>query len=133
MQRTWSTLIRTAEVGDTQVFMKHDPTAMGWSVGDEVALTTTSTTHGNSPHRGLKTTIAAIGPAADWDTVANGPAPTVITLADPLGHPMLGGVTVAGEHFDKTGEVCGVAFGPSLCCFIWERTSSLHHGELIQC
>jgi len=60
LQRTWTLLSRTAERGDTQLFLKHDPSAMGWRVGDHVGVATTS--HGTSPeHR-----IVKIGPASVW-------------------------------------------------------------------
>eukprot|EP00435_Cladocopium_sp_Y103_P004117 s436_g1.t1 len=42
MMRTWSLLARTAERGDTQLFLKHDPSTMGWRVGDHVGVATTS-------------------------------------------------------------------------------------------
>ena len=103
LHRTWSKLVRTAEVGATQIFMEHDPEAMGWSVGDEIAITTTTTTYTDSVNEGLQTTIAAIGPAV------NEPGTTVITLADPIAYQTLGGITVAGERFDKTAEVMNLA------------------------
>ena len=34
LQRTWTLLSKTVTVGETQLLLKDEPTAMGWQVGD---------------------------------------------------------------------------------------------------
>ena len=41
LKRTWSLLSKTAAVSSTKISLQHSATAMGWLVGDRIALAPT--------------------------------------------------------------------------------------------
>ena len=64
--RAWSVLAATARAGDTQLLLEHDPAAMGWAAGDELAIATTAR------GAGQLVSVASIGAALFWDLGAAG-------------------------------------------------------------
>ena len=87
MERTWTLLSQTSEAGSTILTLKHNATAMGWQVGDDIGIATT--TRSDSPRH----TIVAI----------NG---VTLTLDRPLQFTHWGGIrTIEGYALEMAAEV----------------------------
>ena len=97
MARTWTTLSADAVVSATELQLTHDPAAMGWAVGDEIAVTSTRIATTANGRRGHRTSIAALGPGS------------AVQLAEPVPTTTQGGVHHDGERFELTADVMNLA------------------------
>ena len=85
--RTWTLLSQTVLPGQSVLFLKHDPSDMGWQVGDRIGLATTS--------RGESTVHRIV-------SLAYGQ----LTLAEPVQQQHWGGhKEIEGKQFELAAEV----------------------------